>query len=188
MDVGTGRGQVAKVILEMHLTSTMSIPKWASDGELRAKEVVMADEWEWLRQLKPSNELPERLCVPTSSPGLNLGVQVIGSNIVGNDVVELAAQYMAEHARLELWIGSHEPPLGFQQQFERTRGRSEALLAAYEAWVAFETAYQASGKKIDQVRDERERLKGALRRATDALVRARSECSSRPLAADDISG
>lgn len=46
---------------------------------------------------------------------------------------------------------------------------------AYEAWVAFETAYQASGKKVDQVRDEREKLKAALRRATDALIRARIE-------------
>ncbi|MFB6633932.1 hypothetical protein ACFCWY_28975 [Streptomyces sp. NPDC056362] len=135
----------------------------------------MADEWEWLRQLPPSEGLPERLCVPTASPELNLGVQVIGSNIVGNDVVELAAQYMAEHARLELWIGSHEPPLGFPKKFELGRASSEALLAAYEAWIEFETAYQASGRKVDQVRDERERLKVALRRAADALVRARIE-------------
>lgn len=73
----------------------------------------MAGDWEWLRGLQPSSGLPERLCVPTSSPALNLGVQVIGSNIVGNDVVEVAAQYMTEHARLQLWMGSHEPPLGF---------------------------------------------------------------------------
>ncbi|MFJ5936696.1 hypothetical protein [Streptomyces sp. NPDC093071] len=97
------------------------------------------------------------------------------SNIVGNDVVELAAQYMAEHARFELWIGTHEPPLGFRQQFERGRASSEAMLAAYETWVEFETAYQASGRKVGRVRDERERLKAALRRATDALVRARIE-------------
>ncbi|MFE5088233.1 hypothetical protein [Streptomyces mirabilis] len=135
----------------------------------------MAGNWEWLRGLKPSREVPEQLCTPTASSELNLGVQVIGSNIVGNDVVELAAQYMAEHARLELWMGSHEPPLGFRQQFERGRASSEALLVAYEAWAAFETAYQASGKKVDQVRDEREKLKAALRRATDALVRARIE-------------
>ncbi|MFD5326076.1 hypothetical protein [Streptomyces sp. NPDC127092] len=135
----------------------------------------MADEWEWLRQLQPSEELPERLCVPTASPPLNLGVQVISSNIVGNDVVELAAQYMAEYARLELWMGSHEPPLGFQQQFERGRAPSEAMLAVYGAWVEFETAYQASGRKVDRVRDERERLKAALRQAVDALVRARIE-------------
>lgn len=135
----------------------------------------MAGNWEWLRGLKPSVRCLSSLCTPTASPELNLGVQVIGSNIVGNDVVELAAQYMAEHARLELWIGSHEPPLGFRQQFERGRASSEALLVAYEAWAAFETAYQASGKKVDQVRDEREKLKAALRRATDALVRARIE-------------
>jgi hypothetical protein len=102
-------------------------------------------------------------------------VQVIGSNIVGNDVVELAAQYMAEHARFELWIGSHEPPLGFRQQFELGRSSSEALHVAYEAWVEFETAYQASGRKADQVRDEREKLKRSLRRAADSLMRARIE-------------
>ncbi|MFD7897856.1 hypothetical protein [Streptomyces sp. NPDC059743] len=135
----------------------------------------MAGEWEWLRGLQPSSEVPERLRTPTASSALNLGVQMIGSNIVGNDVVELAAQYMAEHARLELWIGSHEPPLGFRRKFELGRTSSEALLEAYETWVAFETAYQASGKKIDHVRDEREKLKAALRRATDALIRARIE-------------
>ncbi|MFF7387107.1 hypothetical protein ACFZAE_01385 [Streptomyces scabiei] len=133
----------------------------------------MAGEWEWLRGLQPSSDVPEQLRAPTASPALNLGVRVIGSNIVGNDVVELAAQYMAEHARLELWMGSHEPPLGFRQQFERGRSSSEALLAAYEAWIAFETAYQAAGRKVDQVRDERERLKKALSVAIDSLVRAR---------------
>ncbi|PSM40216.1 hypothetical protein C6Y14_26200 [Streptomyces dioscori] len=135
----------------------------------------MAGDWDWLKGPQPSSEVPEQLCAPTASPGLNLGVQVIGSNIVGNDVVELAAQYMAEHARLELWIGSHKPPLGFRQQAELGRESSAALLVTYEAWVAFETAYQASGKKIDQVRDEREKLKAALRRAVDALIRARIE-------------
>ena len=50
-----------------------------------------------------------------------------------------------------------------------------ALHAAHEAWIAFEAAYQASGKKVDRVRDEREKLKAALRRAADALVRARTE-------------
>ncbi|WP_328224802.1 hypothetical protein [Streptomyces sp. NBC_00310] len=135
----------------------------------------MPGDWEWLRGPQPSSEVPEQLCTPTASPALNLGVQVIGSNIVGNDVVELAAHYMAEHARLELWMGSHEPPLGFREQFERGRASSEALLGAIEAWGAFETAYQASGKKVDQVRDERERLKTALRRAADALMRARTE-------------
>jgi len=135
----------------------------------------MGEEWEWLRDQPPSSEVPEPLRAPTASPALNLGVQVIGSNIVGNDVVELAAQYMAEHARLELWMGSHEPPMGFRQQFERGRASSEGLLVAYEAWIAFETAYQASGRQVDRVRDEREKLKAALRMATDALVRARIE-------------
>ncbi len=60
---------------------------------------------------QPSEEgFPEALRAPTASPALNLGVQVIGSNIVGNDVVEVAAQYMAEHARLEMWMGSTGHP------------------------------------------------------------------------------
>ncbi|MFF9243507.1 hypothetical protein ACF1AY_10800 [Streptomyces sp. NPDC014776] len=102
-------------------------------------------------------------------------MQIIGSNIVGNDVVELAAQYMAEHARLELWIGRHQPALSFRHQFELGRAPSEALFVAYEAWIAFEAAYQTSGKKVHQVRDEREQLKTALGRATQTLIRARTE-------------
>jgi hypothetical protein len=137
--------------------------------------VTVSDEYEWLRNLPQGWDAPEHLLTPTASPPLNLGVQVIGSNIVGNDVVELAALFMAEHARFELWMGGHEPPLGFRQQFERGVAPNEGLRLAYEAWVEFETAYQASGRKFDQVRDERDRLKAALREATDALVRARSE-------------
>ncbi|MFI1052091.1 hypothetical protein ACH4U3_41335 [Streptomyces griseoruber] len=134
----------------------------------------MAGEWDWLRAPQPSSEVPAALYAPTASPSLNLGVQVIGSNIVGNDVVELAAQYMAEHARFQMWMASHEPRLGFQQQHERGQAPFEAMLAAYEAWVAFETAYQASGRKVDRVRDEREKLKAALHHAVDVLVHART--------------
>ncbi|MFF4518662.1 hypothetical protein [Streptomyces mirabilis] len=79
----------------------------------------MAGNWEWLRGLQPSSEVPEQLCTPTASPELNLGVQVIGSNIAGNDVVELAAQYMAEHAWFDVWTGSHEQPLGFWPLWRR---------------------------------------------------------------------
>lgn len=82
---------------------------------------------------------------------------------------------MAEHARLELWMGGHEPPFGFQQQFERGRVSSEAMLVAYDAWVAFEAAYRLSGRRVDQVRDERENLKSALRAAIETLVCARME-------------
>nr|MDT0657593.1 hypothetical protein [Micromonospora sp. DSM 115978] len=135
----------------------------------------MAGEWEWLRDEPSSSSVPELLRGPTASPPLNLGVQIIGSNIVGNDVVELAAQYIVEHARLELWIGSHEPPLGFRQQFERGRGSSEKMLAAFDAWVAFKAAYEASGRQIDRVRKEREEVKLALQVAIDALSRARIE-------------
>ncbi|MFJ8104225.1 hypothetical protein [Streptomyces sp. NPDC096132] len=74
-----------------------------------------------------------------ASPSLNLGVQVIGSNLVGNDVVELAAQYMAEHARFQMWMASHEPRRGFQQ-YERGKAPFELMLVAYEAWVEFEAA------------------------------------------------
>ncbi|MBL7500247.1 hypothetical protein I6A84_31135 [Frankia sp. CNm7] len=84
---------------------------------------------------------------------------MIGSNIVGNDVAEVAAQYMAEYARLELWMGRREPPLGFPRKFEIARIAAGERVAVYEAWTAFESAYQASGKKVDQVRGQREELK-----------------------------
>ncbi|MEU1513065.1 hypothetical protein ABZ490_13010 [Streptomyces sp. NPDC005811] len=135
----------------------------------------MAGEWDWLRAPQPGSKVPEALYAPTASPSLNLGVQVIGSNIVGNDVVEIAAQYMAEHARFEMWMASHEPRLGFQRQDELGQAPFESMLEAYRAWVAFETAYQASGRRVDRVRDEREELKAALRKAVDILVHARVE-------------
>ncbi|MFI5792278.1 hypothetical protein [Streptomyces sp. NPDC051677] len=136
----------------------------------------MADDgWDWLRDQPPVWEAPEGLRTPTASASLNLGVQVIGSNIVGNDVVEIVAEYLAADARLELWMGRHEPPLTLRQQFEISRGTSEALRLAHQAWLEFEGAHHAAGGKLAQVREEYEKLKAALREATDTFVRARSE-------------
>ncbi|GIE77711.1 hypothetical protein Aph02nite_36610 [Actinoplanes philippinensis] len=100
---------------------------------------------------------------------------MIGSNIIGNDVVELAAQYMAEYARLELWIGSREPPMGFRKKFEIASVSSGVLLEVYEAWVSFEAAYITSGKGVDQVREEREVLKESLNRGIAALMGIQSQ-------------
>ncbi len=55
------------------------------------------------------------------------------------------------------------------------RAAHEGLILAHEAWIAFQAAYQVSGRKVDHVRDERERLKAALCQATDALVSARGD-------------
>ncbi|NUK23447.1 hypothetical protein [Streptomyces lunaelactis] len=101
---------------------------------------MTSDGWEWIKDQSPYWEAPEALRTPTASADLNLGVQIIGSNFVGNDVVELVAEYMAAHARLELWMGQHEPPLTMRRNFEINRVASEALGIAYEAWVEFETA------------------------------------------------
>lgn len=136
---------------------------------------MMDDGWDWLRDQPPVWEAPEELRTPTASASLNLGVQMIGSNIVGNDVVEIVAEYLAADARLELWMGRREPPLTLRQQFEISRGTSEALRLAYQAWLEFEAAHHAAGGKLAQVRDEYEKLKAAVREATDAFVRARSE-------------
>ncbi|MFI6372326.1 hypothetical protein [Streptomyces sp. NPDC050546] len=126
--------------------------------------------WEWLKGQPRAWEAPSALHSPTASAHLNLGVQMIGSNIIGNDLVELVAKYMAAHARLELWMGDHEPPLTMRQQFERGRVSSEALRLAYEAWVEYEAAHRAAGGKVTQLREHRKALKAAVHEATEALT------------------
>lgn len=131
--------------------------------------------WEWLKGQPQAWEAPPVLQSPTASAHLNLGVQMIGSNIIGNDLVELVAEYMAAHARLELWMGGHEPPLTMRQQFERGRAGSDALRLAYEAWVEYEAAHRAAGGRGTQLRDRREALKAAVHDATEVLVRLTSD-------------
>jgi hypothetical protein len=135
---------------------------------------MAAEGWEWLKDQPPTWEEPVSLQSPTASAALNLGLQIIGSNIVGNDLVEVVAEFIGEKARLELWMGHLDPPLTLRKQFAIGRAVSEAVRIAYEAWVGYETAHRAAGGKVAKVGQQRSALLVAVRESTDILLRARS--------------
>lgn len=131
-----------------------------------------SEGWEWLKDQPPKWEAPDDLHAPTVSPALNLGVQVIGSNIAGNDIVEVTAEFLAAEARLELWMGRLDPPLPLRRRFEVGRETGEAVRTTYEAWIDFQKAHRAAGGRVAMVGRERSRLIAAFREATAVLKRA----------------
>ncbi|MEU4780769.1 hypothetical protein [Micromonospora sp. NPDC023633] len=96
---------------------------------------------------------------------------MIGSNIIGNDLVEAAAEFAAAKARLELWMGHIDPPLPLRRQFEIGRAASEAVRTIYESWIKFESAHRSAGGKVAMVDDERSVLLVTIRKATAELGR-----------------
>ena len=121
--------------------------------------------WEWLKDQPPAWEAPESLRVPTSSAELNLAVQMLGSNIVGNDIVEAVGDFVAAKARLELWVGRQDPPLPLVRQFAIGRSVSDVVRVAYEAWLRYEEAHRMAGGKVAKIDSERQALLAAVREA-----------------------
>lgn len=139
---------------------------------------MAADGWGSLKG-QPSNwEAPERLREPTASAAINLAVQMMGSNMIGNDVIEVVAEFVSVKARVELWMGHREPPLTLGQKFALGRASSEGLRIAYESWVNYERAYGLADGKISQVDQEKRTLVDAVREATAILARARADCEA----------
>ncbi|WP_380284051.1 hypothetical protein [Kitasatospora purpeofusca] len=137
--------------------------------------IVTREGWESLKG-KPMNwEAPDRLRSPTASTTVNLAVQMMGSNIIGNELIEAVAGFVSAKARVELWAGSRQPPLTFEQNLAVGRAASDALRIVYESWIAYELAYSSAGGRILQMGDEASSLKEAILRATAILVRARGE-------------
>ncbi|WP_141698525.1 hypothetical protein [Streptomyces lushanensis] len=139
---------------------------------------MAADGWESLKGQPPNWEAPEQLRGPTASTAINLAVQMMGSNMIGNDVIEVVAEFVSTKAGIELWMGHREPPLTLGQKFAVGRASSEGLRIAYESWVNYERAYGLAGGKISQVNQEKRALIGAVREATAILARAKADCEA----------
>ncbi len=101
-------------------------------------------------------------------------MQVIGSNIVGNDIIEVIAEFIAAKARLELWVAYLDPPLTLRKQFALGRAASEAVRILYEAWIDFEEAHRLVGGRVARIDSERSALLIAAREATAILVSLRN--------------
>lgn len=139
---------------------------------------MAAEGWASLKGQPPNWEAPENLRGPTASTAINLAVQMMGSNMIGNDVIEVVAEFVSTKARIELWMGHRDPPLTLGQRLAVGRASSEGLRIAYEAWVNYERAYRLAGGKISQVNQEKHTLIGAVREATATLARAKAECEA----------
>lgn len=135
----------------------------------------MASEgWGALRGQPPHWEAPEELRVPTASVAINLAVKIMGSNMVGNDVIEAVADFVSAKTRIELWVGRQDPPLSLQRQFIVGRAVAEAVRCAYESWMEYEKAFRLVGGRASEIDGEKRELIRAVRKATDILNNAKS--------------
>ncbi|MFE4783254.1 hypothetical protein ACFRI7_25715 [Streptomyces sp. NPDC056716] len=94
--------------------------------------------------------------------------------MIGNDVIEVVAEFVSVKAGIELWMGRHDPPLALSRQFSVGRASSEAVRIAYESWVDYEKAYHSAGGRVSQIDKERDALILAVREAAAILVRAKA--------------
>ncbi|MFJ7247094.1 hypothetical protein ACIQWA_20950 [Kitasatospora sp. NPDC098652] len=120
-------------------------------------------------------EAPDRLRSPTASATINLAVQMMGSNMIGNELIEVVAGFVSAKARVELWASRSRPPLTLEQNFAVGQAASDALRIVYESWVVYERAYNSTGGKIFRLEKEASALILALREATAILTRVREE-------------
>lgn len=138
---------------------------------------MASDSWETPKGrasnwVPPNWEPPKVLLAPTGSPPMNLAVQMIGSNIIGNDLILAVAEFVAAEARLEMWMARLDPPIPLSYVFPPDRSSSNALRIAYEAWVVYEKAHILARGKVRHVANERAALLAAVRESTAILLRA----------------
>lgn len=103
---------------------------------------------------------------------MNLAVQMIGSNIIGNDLILAVAEFIAANARLEMWMARLDPPIPLWYRFPPDRSSVNALRIAHEAWVVFEKAHTRVQRKVRQIPNERAALLEAVRESTAIPLRA----------------
>lgn len=94
--------------------------------------------WEFLLNLPAEWLPPAEISHPPRGPMANLLIDIVSSELSGNDIIELAATALSAYARLNAWLGaSGNRQLGFEGVTRLSTELSFNLRDTYHAWVAF---------------------------------------------------
>ncbi|MGX1403790.1 hypothetical protein [Streptomyces ambofaciens] len=64
------------------------------------------EDWAWLEEMPEGWPTPAEITGPTAVPVTNLVLLMLSSEMLGNDLVELIGEFIAEDARFNSWIGA----------------------------------------------------------------------------------
>ncbi|MBY8343996.1 hypothetical protein LXH13_00540 [Streptomyces spinosirectus] len=132
------------------------------------------EEWAWLEEMPEGWPTPAEITGPTAVPATNLVLLMLSSEMLGNDLVELVGEFIAEDARFNSWIGAegkHE--LSMRQVAECSALLRECTKSIYEAWHDFSLVYERAQRAAGSSLPERRALFVNLKSASEKLRNAR---------------
>jgi len=127
------------------------------------------------------DELPEEwqapadLKQPTTNPSLNLLIQMLSSQVLGNDAILLVGRLIAEQALFSMWFGAEAKKSGTPKELALLTVKSSAVTGRiHGAWQAFVTAFEGSSRLAGSAEEERLALLETLRTGIRELAEARA--------------
>lgn len=135
----------------------------------------LPDDGAWLDDLPETWPTPEEISGPATAPTTNLVVLMLSSEMLGNDLVELVGEFIAEEARFNMWVGSEgKREISMRQLAECSLLLRECTKSIYNAWHDFSDVREAAEGAADSALPERDALLVALKAASEELRLARS--------------
>jgi hypothetical protein len=133
----------------------------------------LPDEWKFLERGPEEWEAPPELRTPPRSATINLLLQIVSSDLVGNDVLEAVGHVLSKYAALNGWIattGAGE--LGFEGMSRVAAEISFVSRDIYLAWLAFRSVFEPE-RRVGVGEDQRSALLHALREGAARLDQLR---------------
>jgi hypothetical protein len=132
----------------------------------------LPDEWKFLNQLQDW-EAPPELRTPPKGPTINLLLQIVSSDLVGNDVIQAAGRMLSSYAALNAWVSTEAAgELDFEVVSRVAAEISFATREVYVAWIAFRAVFEPV-RRVGVGVDERSALLLAIRNGTTRLEQLR---------------
>jgi hypothetical protein len=104
----------------------------------------MNDFPDWMQAFRnspPSWTPPDELKTPTHSPGMNLSLAMLVSDLVGNDVIELVGAWISAMARLNIWFKDPKRRNLREGEYpELLQLQGKATERVYASWCAYKSA------------------------------------------------
>ncbi|AZS87596.1 hypothetical protein AB0465_21500 [Streptomyces griseoviridis] len=132
------------------------------------------DDWAWLEEMPEGWPTPAEITGPTAAPATNLVLLMLSSEMLGNDLVELIGEFIAEDARYNRWIGAEgKRELSMRQVAECSALLRECTKSIYEAWCNFSQVHERELRAAESALPERRALFVNINSASEKLRNAR---------------
>ncbi|MGW0933828.1 hypothetical protein [Streptomyces sp. NPDC002666] len=130
-----------------------------------------SDPWSWLEGMPSPWSAPDSARKPTASILTNIVIAMLSSEMLGNDLIEIAGELQAEHARFNRWMGAlAKSSLSLEETFRLNAAANDAVRRVYEAWISYSTLFEEGQRKVWVAVPERQVLEIVLIEAKASLA------------------